>query len=165
MSQQIQFIPNRVRVKKPHKIFLSLGCTWTSYYDSQSFLKPLILYLCAIDRVTKTSVHATYPTNDLLVCDLNRTPNCYGKTWRPVSIFPESPLAGEPRERLFHIHTVNRYQTPHKIALPVYVTVTNKRSQPLTTTLYNSLVLSFSLLTTKRRLIKHRCFLRVLRSS
>ena len=55
--------------------------------------------------------------------------------------------------------------TPHKIALPVYVTVTNKRLQPLTTTLYNSLVLSFSLLTTKRRLIKHRSFLRVLRSS
>ena len=28
----------------------------------------------------------------------------------PVSIFQESPLAGEPRERLFHIHSVNRYQ-------------------------------------------------------
>ena len=55
--------------------------------------------------------------------------------------------------------------TPHKIALPVYVTVTNKRLQPLTTTLYNSLVPYFSLLTTKRRLIKHRSFLRVLRSS
>ena len=55
--------------------------------------------------------------------------------------------------------------TPHKIALPVYVTVTNKRMQPLTTTLYNSLVLYFSLFTTKRRLIKHRSFLRVLRSS
>ena len=55
--------------------------------------------------------------------------------------------------------------TLHKIALPVYVTVTNKRLQPLTTTLYNSLVLYFSLLTTKRRLIKHRSFLRVLRSS
>ena len=55
--------------------------------------------------------------------------------------------------------------TPHKIALPVYVTVTNKRLQPLTTTLYNSLVLSFSMLTTKRRLINHRSFLRVLRSS
>ena len=47
---------------------------------------------------------------------------------------------------------------PHKIALPVYVTVTNKRLQPLTTTLYNSLMLSFSLLTTKQRLIKHRVF-------
>ena len=28
----------------------------------------------------------------------------------PVSIFQESPLAGEPRERLFHIHSINRYQ-------------------------------------------------------
>ena len=28
----------------------------------------------------------------------------------PVSIFQESSLAGEPRERLFHIHSVNRYQ-------------------------------------------------------
>ena len=54
---------------------------------------------------------------------------------------------------------------PHKIALPVYVTVTNKQLQPLTTTLYNSLVLSFSLLTTKQRLIKHQSFLHVLRSS
>ena len=25
----------------------------------------------------------------------------------PVSIFQESPLAGEPHERLFHIHSVN----------------------------------------------------------
>ena len=30
----------------------------------------------------------------------------------PVSIFQESPLAGELRERLFHIHSVNRYQLP-----------------------------------------------------
>ena len=28
----------------------------------------------------------------------------------PVSIFQEFPLAGEPRQRLFHIHSVNRYQ-------------------------------------------------------
>ena len=28
----------------------------------------------------------------------------------PVSIFQESPLAGEPRERLFHIHSVHHYQ-------------------------------------------------------
>ena len=28
----------------------------------------------------------------------------------PLSIFQESPLAGEPRERLLHIHSVNRYQ-------------------------------------------------------
>ena len=53
MSQQIKFIPNRVRFKKPHNIFLALGYTCTSYYDSQSFLKPLILYICLIARVTK----------------------------------------------------------------------------------------------------------------
>ena len=28
----------------------------------------------------------------------------------PVSILQESPLAGEPRDRLFHIHSVHRYQ-------------------------------------------------------
>ena len=27
-----------------------------------------------------------------------------------VSIFQESPLAGEPREILFHIHSIHRYQ-------------------------------------------------------
>ena len=54
--------------------------------------------------------------------------------------------------------------TPYKIALLVYVTVTNKRLQLLTITLYNTLVLSFSLLKISRRLIKHRSFLRALRS-
>ena len=28
----------------------------------------------------------------------------------PGSIFQESPLAGEPREILFHIHSIQRYQ-------------------------------------------------------
>ena len=51
----------------------------------------------------------------------------------PVSIFEES-LAGEPRERLFHIHSINRYQLCTNIPLPVYVIGTNKRLQPLTTT-------------------------------
>ena len=39
-----------------------------------------------------------------------------------VSNFQESPLAGEPRQRLFHIHSVNRYQNsgPCKISLAVY---------------------------------------------
>ena len=65
----------------------------------------------------------------------------------PVSIFQESPLAGEPRERLFHIHSVHRYQLRLcKISLPIYVIVTNKLLQPLTATWYDSLVLSFSML-------------------
>ena len=63
----------------------------------------------------------------LLVCDLNRTPIVMAKHGRlfhaganmgvPVSIFQESPLAGEPRERLFHIHSV-RYQLCAKYLYP-----------------------------------------------
>ena len=37
---------------------------------------------------------------------------------RAVSIFQESPLAGEPRERLFHIHSVHRYQLCAKYLYP-----------------------------------------------
>ena len=36
----------------------------------------------------------------------------------PVSIFQESPLAGEPREILFHIHSVHRYQLCAKYLYP-----------------------------------------------
>ena len=36
----------------------------------------------------------------------------------PVSVFQESPLAGEPRQRLFHIHSVNRYQLRIKYLYP-----------------------------------------------
>ena len=36
----------------------------------------------------------------------------------PVSIFQESPLAGEPRERLFHIHSTHRYQLCAKYLYP-----------------------------------------------
>ena len=36
----------------------------------------------------------------------------------PVSIFQKSPLAGEPRERLFHIHSVHRYQLCAKYLYP-----------------------------------------------
>ena len=32
----------------------------------------------------------------------------------PVSIFQESSLVGEPRERLSHIHSANRYQLSTK---------------------------------------------------
>ena len=48
-----------------------------------------------------------------------------------VSIFQESPLAGEPREILFHIHSIHRHQLSAKYpSLPVYVIVTNERLQP-----------------------------------
>ena len=82
----------------------------------------------------------------LLVCDLNRTPNCYGKTWRFLCpFFRNLHLLRTSRE------TVSHPQCPPlptlcKISLPIYVIVTNKLLQPLTTTWYDSLMLSFSLL-------------------
>ena len=36
----------------------------------------------------------------------------------PVSIFQESPLVGEPRERLFHIHSLHGYQLSTKYIYP-----------------------------------------------
>ena len=36
----------------------------------------------------------------------------------PVSIYQESPLAGEPHEGLFHIHSVHRYQVCAKYLYP-----------------------------------------------
>ena len=36
----------------------------------------------------------------------------------PVSIFQESPLAGEPRERLFHIHCIHRCELCPKYLYP-----------------------------------------------
>ena len=62
-----------------------------------------------------------------------------------MSIFQESPLAGEPRERLSHPQR-QPLPTPYKICLPVYVIVTTTRLQPLTTTLCNSMLYLFSLL-------------------
>ena len=49
--------------------------------------------------------------------------------------------------------------TAYKISLPVHVIVTNKWLRLLATTLYDSLVLYFSLLKSSRRLIRHRSFL------
>ena len=50
--------------------------------------------------------------------DLNRTPIIIAKHGSPVSIFQESPHVGEPRERLFHIHSVNCYQLCTKYIYP-----------------------------------------------
>ena len=44
-------------------------------------------------------------------CAIKRTPIVMAKHGGScVHFFQESPLAGKPRERLFHIHSVNRYQ-------------------------------------------------------
>ena len=54
----------------------------------------------------------------LLVCDLNRTPIVMAKYGGSCVHFQESPLAGEPRERLFHIHSVHRCQLCAKYLYP-----------------------------------------------
>ena len=80
-----------------------------------------------------------------LVCDLNRTPIVMAKHGGSCVHFSGISTCG-------------------RTSLPVYVIVTNKRLQPLTTTWYNLLELCFSLLEIYRRLIKHPSFLRALRS-
>ena len=81
-----------------------------------------------------------------LVCDLNRTPIDMAKHGGSCVHF-----SGISTCRRTSRETVSHPQCPPlptlcKISLPIYVIVTNKLLQPLTTTWYDSLVLSFSLL-------------------
>ena len=83
----------------------------------------------------------------LLVCDLNRTPNCYGKTWRLLCPFFRNLHLRENLARDCFTSTASAVtNSVQNISLPVYVIVTNTRLQPLTTTFYNSMLVSFSLL-------------------
>ena len=98
----------------------------------------------------------------MLVCDLNRTPIVLAKYGGSCVHFSRISTCGKTsRETVSHPQR-QPLPTPHKISLPVYVIVTNTRLQPLTTTLYNSMVLSFSSLKIQRRLIKQLSFLRAL---
>ena len=81
-----------------------------------------------------------------LVCDLNRTPIVMAKHGGSCVHFSGNSTCGRTSRE-----TVSHPQCPPlptlcKISLPIYVIVTNKPLQPLTTTWYDSLVLSFSLL-------------------
>ena len=103
---------------------------------------------------------AAGPPEVLLVCDLNRTPNCYGKTWRLLCPFFRNLHLRENLARDCFTSTSSTVtNSVQNISLPVYVIVTNTRLQPLTTTFYNSMLVSFSLLKIQRRLIKQRSFL------
>ena len=82
----------------------------------------------------------------LLVCDLNRTPIVMAKHGGSCVHFSGISTFGRTSRE-----TVSHPQCPPlptlcKISLPIYVIVTNKLLQLLTTTWYDSLVLSFSLL-------------------
>ena len=81
-----------------------------------------------------------------LVCDLNRTPIVTAKHGGTCVHFSGISTCGRTsRETVSHPQHAP-LPTLCKISLPVYVMVTNERLQPLTTTWYTSLVLSFSLL-------------------
>ena len=81
-----------------------------------------------------------------LVCDLNRTPIVMAKHGGSCDHFSRISTCGRtPSETVSHPQR-RTLPTAYKISSPVYVIVTNKRLQLLETTLYNSLVLSFSLL-------------------
>ena len=82
----------------------------------------------------------------------------------PVPIFSGISTCGRTsRETVLHPQHPP-LSTLCKISLHVYVIVANERLQPLTTTWYNSLVLSFSLLKIYLRLVKHQTFLHALHS-
>ena len=85
--------------------------------------------------------------SSFLMCDLNRTPNCYGKTWRLLCPFFRNLHLRENLARDCFTSTASTVtNSAQYISLPVYVIVTNTRLQPLTTTFYNSMLVSFSLL-------------------
>ena len=82
----------------------------------------------------------------LLVCDLNRTPIVMANHGGPCVHFSGISTCGRTsRETVLHPQHA-QLPTLCKISLPVYDIVTNEQLQPLTTTWYNSLVLSFSFL-------------------
>ena len=91
-------------------------------------------------------IHWNLSVIPLLVCDLNRTSIVMAKHGGScVHLSGISTCGRTSRE------TVSHPQCPPlptlcKISLPIYVIVTNKLLQPLTTTWYDSLGLSFSLL-------------------
>ena len=73
----------------------------------------------------------------LLVCDLNRTSNCYGKTWRFLCPFFRNLHLRENLARDCFTSTVSTVTNAVQISLPIYVIVTNKLLQPLTTTWFD----------------------------
>ena len=83
---------------------------------------------------------------DRLVCDLIRTPVVMAKQWILLCPFFSNLHLRENLARDCCTSTASTVTTLYKTSLPVYIIVTNRRLQPLTTAQYNSLVLSYSLL-------------------
>ena len=86
------------------------------YMSGPTFIKPYQRNPWIKDQLgsdlLSTILHLQLP--NFVSCGRDKPSHMTKLLWQnmeaPVSIFQESPLAGEPRERLFHIHSVNRYQ-------------------------------------------------------
>ena len=137
------------------------GISATDKAVTNSFINTLIIFIfmpmtihctyalhfiqhVSIESHSLNSVPGTWV---LLVCDLNCTPNCYGKTWKLLCPFFRNLHLRENLARDCFTSTASTVTNcVQNISLPVYVIVTNTRLQPLTTTFYNSMLVSFSLL-------------------
>ena len=121
--------------------------TWCIHWLSYDFWTTLAKFRPSGGR-RKISVGGFRP---LLVCDLNRTPVVMAKHGGPCVHCSGISTCGRTSREIVSHPLRPPLPTLYKISLPVYyyhlpVIVTNKKLQPLTTTWFNSLVLSFSLL-------------------
>ena len=117
-------------------------CSIVAYFSTHICIWELIYAYIPQSSFMRTSYR-----DPLLVCDLNRTPVVMAKRGGSCVHFSGISTCGRTSRE-----TVSHPQRPplptlYKISLPVYIIVANKRLQPLTKSLYNSMVLSFSLLT------------------
>ena len=71
-----------------------------------------------LDKIEYIFITMTYSLEMQIMKEKLRRSVLWQNVEAPVSLFQESPLAGEPRERLFHIHSVHRYQLCTKYLYP-----------------------------------------------
>ena len=92
-------------------IWILHNCLWGSSYsvycrkNFQDYTSRSVAVLYAQNRTFEKSSDGNYWCAILIAHQL-----LWQNREAPVSIFQESPLAGEPGERLFHIHSMQRYQ-------------------------------------------------------
>ena len=77
---------------------VELGAKWPQFFKEAGLIR--LCYVCPVS--------SNWCAHQLLWQNMEA----------PVSIFQESPLTEEPRERLFHIHSVYRYQLCTKHVYP-----------------------------------------------
>ena len=102
-------------------------CFW---YDLPGLVRLVPLQMILENRFQR-------PLGLSLVCDFNRTPSVMAKHRGSCVHFSGISTCGRTSPETVSHPQRQPLPTPYKISLPVYVIVTNKRLQPLTSTLYN----------------------------